>query len=157
MQQPQQPQINFQNCRKIFIARDFSDGCGVKFQNRFPPELEGKIQPKIYCSFENLSAERKTVNDRIIEKVANLRKSSNNFLPHVLRNPDPKIPLALNEFWNQYKDSFSSVFEGRIDRAQFEFTVNTMNNMYAEAEKANCATFTEGDSLKTIMNKWLHL
>ena len=34
--------IMFQaNCRKLFIQRDYSEGCGVKFQSRFPVELEG--------------------------------------------------------------------------------------------------------------------
>ncbi|XP_070539887.1 golgin subfamily A member 7-like [Ptychodera flava] len=28
---------------KVFIQRDYSDGTGVKFQTRFPQELEGKI------------------------------------------------------------------------------------------------------------------
>ena len=65
--------INFANCKKIFVQRDYSEGCGVKFQTRFPQELEGKIE-----------------------------------------------------------------------RQQFEFTVNMMNSMYAEAEKANCSTFCEG-------------
>ncbi|XP_059098320.1 golgin subfamily A member 7-like [Tigriopus californicus] len=65
--------INFNNCKKIFVQRDYSEGCGVRFLTRFPSELEG-----------------------------------------------------------------------RIDQQQFEFTVNMMNNMYAEAEKANCSTFCEG-------------
>ncbi|CAF3762952.1 unnamed protein product [Rotaria sordida] len=28
---------------KLFIQRDYSEGTAVKFQERFPPELEGKI------------------------------------------------------------------------------------------------------------------
>lgn len=30
-------------CLKVFIQRDYSDGTGVKFQTRFPPELEGRV------------------------------------------------------------------------------------------------------------------
>jgi len=30
-------------CLKIFIQRDYNDGTAVKFQSKFPPELEGKI------------------------------------------------------------------------------------------------------------------
>jgi len=26
--------ISHQNCRKVFIQRDYSEGCGVKFQTR---------------------------------------------------------------------------------------------------------------------------
>ncbi len=65
--------INIANCKKVFLQRDYSEGNGVRFQMRFPPELEGKIE-----------------------------------------------------------------------RTQFEFTVNMMNTMYAEAEKANFSTFCEG-------------
>ena len=28
---------------KVFIQRDFSDGIAVKFQTRYPPELEGRV------------------------------------------------------------------------------------------------------------------
>jgi len=38
------------NCRKVFIQRDFSEGTGVKFQTRFPAELEGKIDRHIFDS-----------------------------------------------------------------------------------------------------------
>ena len=38
--------INFANCKKIFIQRDYSEGCGVKFVTRFPTELEGRIEPQ---------------------------------------------------------------------------------------------------------------
>ncbi len=65
--------VNFADCKKIFVQRDYSEGCGVHFQTAFPAELNG-----------------------------------------------------------------------RIERQQFEFTVNMMNSMYAEAERANCATFCEG-------------
>ncbi len=67
------PTINFSNCKKVFVQRDYSEGTGVRFQTRFPAELEG-----------------------------------------------------------------------RIERQQFDFTVNMMNTMYAEAERANCSTFCEG-------------
>lgn len=65
--------ISQANCRKVFIQRDYSEGSGVKFQTRYPVELEGKIE-----------------------------------------------------------------------RQLFEYTVNTLNNLYAEAEKANCSTYCEG-------------
>ncbi|XP_074642253.1 golgin subfamily A member 7B-like isoform X2 [Tubulanus polymorphus] len=32
------------NCTKVFIQRDFSEGTQVRFQNKLPPELEGKIE-----------------------------------------------------------------------------------------------------------------
>lgn len=32
-----------QLCMKVFVQRDYSDGTTVKFQNFFPPELEGKV------------------------------------------------------------------------------------------------------------------
>lgn len=30
-------------CLKIFIQRDYSEGTMVKFQTRFPPELDGRV------------------------------------------------------------------------------------------------------------------
>lgn len=30
-------------CLKVFIQRDYSEGTLVKFQNRFPQELEGRV------------------------------------------------------------------------------------------------------------------
>ncbi|XP_025096505.1 golgin subfamily A member 7-like isoform X1 [Pomacea canaliculata] len=35
--------LSTSQCTKVFIHRDFSDGTGVRFQNKFPQELEGKI------------------------------------------------------------------------------------------------------------------
>ncbi|XP_035675021.1 golgin subfamily A member 7-like [Branchiostoma floridae] len=32
------------NIQKVFIQRDFSEGTGCKFQSKFPPELEGRIE-----------------------------------------------------------------------------------------------------------------
>lgn len=33
-------------CVKVFVQRDYSDGTMIKFQTRFPPELEDKV-----CTF----------------------------------------------------------------------------------------------------------
>lgn len=30
-------------CTKIFLQRDYSDGTAVRFQTKFPQELEGKV------------------------------------------------------------------------------------------------------------------
>ncbi|XP_041368206.1 golgin subfamily A member 7-like isoform X2 [Gigantopelta aegis] len=32
------------HCTKVFLHRDYIDGTGIKFQNKFPSELEGKIE-----------------------------------------------------------------------------------------------------------------
>ena len=34
---------NAQGFLKVFIQRDYSEGTSVKFQTRFPTELEGKV------------------------------------------------------------------------------------------------------------------
>merc|ERR1712156_773042 len=34
--------------------------------------------------------------------------------------------------------------EGKIDKEKFESTINTLNLLYAEAERATCSTYTEG-------------
>lgn len=36
-------------CLKIFIQRDYSEGTMVKFQTRFPPELEGRVSGMFRC------------------------------------------------------------------------------------------------------------
>ncbi|BFZ01539.1 hypothetical protein BsWGS_04578 [Bradybaena similaris] len=33
---------------KVFVQRDFTDGISVKFQTRYPPELEGRIDRSTY-------------------------------------------------------------------------------------------------------------
>lgn len=32
-----------QQCLKVFVQRDYSEGTSVKFQTRFPPELEDRV------------------------------------------------------------------------------------------------------------------
>jgi len=39
---------------KLFIQRDYSEGTAVKFQERFPSELEGKVNKKFFFSFNLL-------------------------------------------------------------------------------------------------------
>jgi hypothetical protein len=37
---------------KLFIQRDYSEGTAVKFQERFPSELEGKVNSSFYsCNY----------------------------------------------------------------------------------------------------------
>lgn len=36
-------QMTPQQCLKVFIQRDYSEGTVVKFQTRFPTELEGRV------------------------------------------------------------------------------------------------------------------
>jgi hypothetical protein len=43
-QQPQTTTISHANCRKVFIQRDYSEGSGVRFQTRFPVDLQDKIE-----------------------------------------------------------------------------------------------------------------
>lgn len=35
-------------CVKVFVQRDYSDGTMIKFQNRFPTELEDKIERQAF-------------------------------------------------------------------------------------------------------------
>ncbi|KAE8751850.1 hypothetical protein FOCC_FOCC001327 [Frankliniella occidentalis] len=35
-------------CVKVFVQRDYSDGTMIKFQTRFPPELEDKIERQAF-------------------------------------------------------------------------------------------------------------
>ena len=38
------------HCTKIFVQRDYSDGTAVKFQTKFPQELEGKVRLILFQS-----------------------------------------------------------------------------------------------------------
>jgi hypothetical protein len=44
----------------------------------------------------------------------------------------------------QFLMRFPAELEDKIEKEQFDYTVKMMNNMYAEAGKANCSTFCEG-------------
>lgn len=46
MSQPSTPALQ-PSYMKVFIQRDYSDGTSVKFQTRFPPELEGRVS--LFC------------------------------------------------------------------------------------------------------------
>ncbi|PSN36469.1 Golgin subfamily A member 7B [Blattella germanica] len=75
--------VNANNqCLKVFVQRDYSEGTLVKFQTRFPTELEE-----------------------------------------------------------------------RIERQAFEYTVNQLNAIYAEAEKAGCSTYCEEMKLCPCLRK----
>ena len=63
----QQMRLTSSSCAKVFIQRDYSEGVGVKFDNKLPPELQGKIDSiefeevidkinSIYADAESLSA-----------------------------------------------------------------------------------------------------
>ena len=52
-QQPQTQTISTNNCRKIFIQRDYSEGSGVRFQTRFPVELQDKIENLLHLLTNN--------------------------------------------------------------------------------------------------------
>lgn len=45
---PGSQQTPSQQCLKVFIQRDYSDGTSVKFQTRFPPELEDRIDRQTF-------------------------------------------------------------------------------------------------------------
>ncbi|KAG4067904.1 hypothetical protein HA402_010590 [Bradysia odoriphaga] len=52
MSEPATPALQ-PNYMKIFVQRDYSDGTSVKFQTRFPSELEGRIERHIFESTIN--------------------------------------------------------------------------------------------------------
>lgn len=52
MSQPSTPALN-PTYMKVFIQRDYSDGTSVKFQTRFPPELEGRVNEHNILSFSD--------------------------------------------------------------------------------------------------------
>lgn len=44
----------------------------------------------------------------------------------------------------QFATRFPAELEGKIDRSLFDYTLNTLNSLYAEAEKGSCSTYCEG-------------
>ncbi|RZC42346.1 golgin subfamily A member 7, partial [Asbolus verrucosus] len=46
-------QMAHSQCLKVFIQRDYSEGTVVKFQTRFPQELEGKLDRDVFASTIN--------------------------------------------------------------------------------------------------------
>jgi hypothetical protein len=44
MDELQQMRLTSSSCSKVFIQRDYSEGIGVKFETKFPNELQGKIE-----------------------------------------------------------------------------------------------------------------
>lgn len=41
-------------CLKVFVQRDYSEGTLVKFQTRFPQELEGRVSNQVFHNSSNL-------------------------------------------------------------------------------------------------------
>ena len=44
----------------------------------------------------------------------------------------------------RFQARYLAELEGKIDRQLFDYTVKTLNSLYAEAETANCSTYCEG-------------
>ncbi|KAK4002970.1 golgin subfamily A member 7 [Daphnia magna] len=44
----------------------------------------------------------------------------------------------------RFQPKFPSELEGKIEREKFEYTLNTLNEVYAEAEKMSCSSCCEG-------------
>ena len=44
----------------------------------------------------------------------------------------------------RFTTRFPAELEGKIDKQLYEYTVNTLNSLYAEAEKGSCSTYCEG-------------
>lgn len=41
----------------------------------------------------------------------------------------------------QFATRFPAELEGKIDRSLFDYTISTLNSLYAEAEKGSCSTY----------------
>lgn len=63
MTQPSTPAIQ-PTYMKVFVQRDYSDGTSVKFQTRFPPELEGRVSLFVYLY--------NTIDDNLFEYIIQL-------------------------------------------------------------------------------------
>ncbi|XP_052100945.1 golgin subfamily A member 7-like [Mytilus californianus] len=56
------------NCQKVFIQRDFSEGTSVKFLTKFPAELNGKLETEVFVrtitQLNSMFAEAETLGGR---------------------------------------------------------------------------------------------
>ena len=113
------------------------------FQSCYPVELEGKDGPDIRSS---VVVNPDTSLEKNVDQVSctiKLGKIDCNYLTNFTLH---RIALFFlqDKIWSSKKKALS-LFLGKIDRQLFEFTINTLNNLYAEAEKANCSTYCEGE------------
>ncbi|XP_076241570.1 golgin subfamily A member 7 [Calliopsis andreniformis] len=44
----------------------------------------------------------------------------------------------------KFQTQFPPELQSRLDRQSFEYTINQLNNYFAEAERASCSTYCEG-------------
>jgi len=44
----------------------------------------------------------------------------------------------------RFSSRFPAELEGKIDRQLYDYTINTLNSLYQEAEKGSCSTYCEG-------------
>lgn len=44
----------------------------------------------------------------------------------------------------RFSTRFPAELEGKIDRQLYDYTINTLNSLYQEAEKGSCSTYCEG-------------
>ena len=119
--------INFANCKKVFVQRDYSE---VSYKN--------DLLISTYTYDSSLFPNSCTLNWSYASP-----SDCPDSLRYVLKYKCIKL-FSLQGCGVRFQTNFPAELEGRIERQQFEFTLNMMNNMYAEAEKANCSTFCEG-------------
>ena len=43
----------------------------------------------------------------------------------------------------RFSTRFPAELEGKIDRQLYDYTINTLNSLYEEAEKGSCSTYCE--------------
>ncbi|KAI1230029.1 hypothetical protein IHE44_0010415 [Lamprotornis superbus] len=132
---------------KVFIQRDYSGGTRCQFQSKFPAELENRVQkrtwflPRVPVPDCGQSWGRRLVCSSRAECT---RCVCENRTGSVLSGVN--IVLSLDVLPNPLKGFTNAVSSSLvlIDRQQFEETVRTLNNLYAEAEKLGGQSYLEG-------------
>lgn len=118
MSQPSTPALQ-PTYMKVFIQRDYSDGTSVKFQTRFPPELEGRVNIFMPC---------------IDVHTKEWQMFSVLFLCWCWF-------FFIIFFWIFIRIKIWLFHRIQIERQQFEVTINKLNEYFAEAEKGSCSTY----------------
>ncbi|KAJ8791292.1 hypothetical protein J1605_004339 [Eschrichtius robustus] len=114
---------------KVFIQRDYSSGTRCQFQTKFPAELENREGFIIKGCARQC---RQALNLENAEHWMGLGRE-------IPQNEALNLSLAV-----LIAGSRLYCVALQIDRQQFEETVRTLNNLYAEAEKLGGQSYLEG-------------
>ncbi|XP_072315813.1 golgin subfamily A member 7-like [Eucyclogobius newberryi] len=114
---------------KVFVQRDYSSGTTCRFHTKFPSELENRVDKQQFEEtmqmLNNLYAEAEKLGGRsYLEGCLSCLTAYTAF-------------LCLQTHYEKVRGQ-------KVDKQQFEETMQMLNNLYAEAEKLGGRSYLEG-------------